>query len=139
MLRFNRVVCVLAVGALVGVAFGAVIKIKGLTPVGSGITESPDADGMAIVHYKEGKQLTEVNVAITDFMPETDYYIAVEPGIAGAPVTTNPSGNAHYHGEIGWDICAWEPQVCVYVWIDDDGSGLFTPGEKRAEGCTPCP
>jgi len=139
MFKFNRVVCALAVCAIVGVACGAAIKIKALTLTDLGMAESPEADGMAIMNYNQGNEQTEVTVAITDFMPDTFYYIAVEPGIGGAPVTTNSSGNANYHGVIGWDVCAWEPQVCVYVWIDGNGDMLFQEGEKRAAGCTPCP
>jgi len=138
MSRFHRIVWVLAVCACAGVAFGAAIKIKALTLTAVGEAESPEGDGMAIMNYNQGNEQTEVTVAITDFMPDTNYQISVDYGIYAAPVTTNASGNANYHGTITFDVCAYEPEVCVYVWIDD-GDMTRQDGEVRAYGCTACP
>ena len=104
MLRFNRLVLVLGICLCVGAALGAAIKIKGLTPVGLGVNENPEGDGMAILNYHQGNNQTEVTVAITDFIPETDYHITVFPGTDDAPVTTNPAGNANTHQVVDYDV-----------------------------------
>ena len=134
MFRFSRVVC-----ALVGASFGAAIKIKGLVLTDVGLAESPEGDGMAIMNYNQGNEQTEVTVAITDFLPDASYLISVDFGVYAAPMTTNASGNANFHGTVGFDVCAFEPQVCVYVWIDDNSNAVRDDLEIRASGCAPCP
>ena len=146
MFRFNRLALMLGVCAWVGIALGAAIKIKSLTPIGEGVAESPDGDGMAIMNYHQGNNATEITVAITDFLPNTDYFVTVNPGIIRASLPTNSSGNANTHESIDFDICKYEPEVCVFIWRDDDGDlerdadPWWEPGpEDRAYGCTPCP
>jgi len=139
MFRLNRLVWVVAVCMVVGAAYAAAVKVKGLTPVNDGVYESPDADGMAILNYHNGNNTTEITVAITDFVPDTDYHITVQPGIVDAPVVTNASGNANVHLPVFFDVCAIFQDVCVFVWRDDDSSGIRSLDEHRAEGCTPCP
>ena len=139
MFRFNRLVCVLAVCAVVGVAFGAAVKIKAITPVGEGVTENPNGDGMVIMNYHPGHNRTEITAAITDFLPDTDYKVDVIPGVTFS-VTTNPAGNANDHGALSFDICKYnEYGVTVVVWRDLDGNGFWEEGETRAEGFTTCP
>jgi hypothetical protein len=141
MFKFNRLVCMLAVCAVVGVAFGAALKIKAITPVGDGVTENPDGDGMVIMNYHPGHDQTEITAAITDFVPDRDYKVSVIPGLTFS-VTTNPAGNANDHGFFNGDICEYnEYGVTVVVWRDlnNDGFRALDLSEDRAEGFTPCP
>lgn len=138
MFRFSRIVVVLAVGAIVGVAFAKAIKVKAFDWVHE---ENPDGDGIAIANFHEGNNQTEITAAITDFLPDTDYMIAVRPGLDGAPVTTNAAGNANAHASPNFDICGFPGDVCFIVWRDLDGDTFRAPNgsENRAVGCVPCP
>lgn len=142
MFKFNRLVCVLLVCAVVAVAYGKAIKIKAISPVGLGVIENPDADGMAVLNYHQGNNSTESTVAITDFLPDTEYGITVVALGGGATtVTTNAAGNANWHAVFDRDICEFETEICVVVWLDDDepADGRDPDGsEDRAEGCAPC-
>ena len=146
MLRFNRVVCVLAVGLLVTVAFAKAIKIKEITPVAGTEEALNGADGMAIFNYHDGENnnsSTEVTVAITDFMPGKTYGAYVIPGGGvDLPEVANPAGNANFHGVFTFDLCIWnEVGLTVVIWRDLDENGVYTPGvdEDVAEGWTACP
>lgn len=148
MFRFNRWVCALAVCLAVGAVYAKAIKVKGLVPVGVGVTENPDADGMAIANYHQGNNQTEIQMAITGFQPNTTYHVAFDPGIGKAYVLTNSAGNASSHHFVHFDVCAWgRVEVCAYVFIDDDddpaeqgwGQRDADGSEDRAMGCTPCP
>ena len=135
MFKFNRLVCVLLVCSLVGVALAKAVKIKAFDWVH---VENPDGDGMAIANYHPGNTNTEITAAITDFLPNTDYYLAVEPGLSGAPVTTNVAGNATTHAFTGFDICI-TGGVTFTVWRDLNNDGLRQPEEDRAQGFQACP
>ena len=143
MFKFNRIVWVLALGVVVSMAYGAALKIKDLVPVGLGAIESPDADGMAIMNYHPGHTDTEVQIAVTDLLPNTDYRVAVVPGILGGYITTNVSGNGHYHGTISTDVCLFESEICVYIYVDEgpepNMQRAIDGSEDRLAGCVPCP
>jgi len=99
MFRFNRVVCALAVCVAVGAALGAAVKIKVLdTSMG---LEGPDADGMIILNYNQGQDETIVQLAITNFTPNTNYLFTLESAShclrPGGGVITNDQGHATLH------------------------------------------
>ncbi len=140
MFRFNRIVCVLFVCCIVGIAYGKAIKVTELVAVDN---ENPTADGMVILNYNQGQARTEIQIAITDFEPDTDYKILVSTIFGGviASVTTNPSGNAQAHRIAITDITD-NGNACadVKVFFDTSGNGDYDVGidELRAEG-TNCP
>ena len=140
MFRFNRLVCVLLVGSVAAVAYGKALKVTELVPVGA---ENATADGMAILNYNAGQSRTEVQVAITDFLPDREYMINVGTvyGHVSATVMTNASGNAHAHRIAATDITDGA-SVCAYVnvFFDADGDSWYSEGidELRASG-TSCP
>ena len=137
MFKFNRVVCGLLVCGCVGFAYAKAIKVVSLTPVGAGVTESPDADGMAILNYNVGQTRTEVQVTLTDFLPDTEYTVDVLT-IFGGPtlrMTTNARGNAQGHGVALTDITDnGNETATVTVYIDANGDFFPQDDEKRAVG-----
>ncbi len=136
MFRFNRVVCALLVCGCVGFAYAKAIKVVSLTPVGAGVTESPDADGMAILNYNVGQTRTEVQLTITDFLPNTEYTADVL-AIGGPSLrfTTNARGDGQGHSVAATDITD-NGNACAYVTIYIDTNNNFFPEEeeKRAVG-----
>ncbi len=136
MLKFNRVAAVVLMCTLVTATFGAAIKIKAFDWVHA---DNLDGDGMAIANYHQGNNRTEITAAITDFLPNTNYMIAVEPGLSGAPVTTNAAGNANAHAFTTFDICLFGGQVDFVIWQDDNGDFIRQVDEERATGSTLCP
>ncbi len=141
MLRFNRLVCVVAVCLVVGVAFGAAIKIKAITPYEGTEEAAMGGDGMAILNFNQGVNKTEVTVAITDFVPGAVYgaYLSNGGGVA-LPEIANSSGNANWHGSYISDLCNWQESITVYIWRDADGDLVpDLPDEAVAEGFAPCP
>ncbi len=148
MFRFNKWVCALAVCLAVGAVYAKAVKVKDIVPVGSGLIACPNGDGMAIANYNQGNGRTEIQIAITDFEPNTTYHLAFVPGLLKAYVLTNPAGNASSHHFVNFDVCGVGlSEVCAYVFIDDDDDPN-EPGwdqrdpdgsEDRAVGCTPCP
>jgi hypothetical protein len=107
------------------------VKIKAITPYNG---ESSDADGMAILNYHNGNNLTEVQVAITDFTPGVTYGVVVS-GVNdfgdrqrcfdySAAITANPAGNGAFHGTCpsGEGDLSADPIVIIYV---DDGDQRF--------------
>ena len=142
MLRFNRLVCVVAVCLVVGVAFGAAIKIRAITPYEGTEEALAGGDGMAILNYHPGNNKTEATVAITDFVPGATYGAYLNPGGGvNLPEVANPSGNANWHGTYNFDLCLWnEDGITVYIWRDANGNLLpDLPDEVVAEGFAPCP
>ena len=140
MFKFNRLVCVLLVGTCVGVAFAAAVKIKAFTPAGPGLIDNPDCDGMAILNYHPGNNATELQVAVTDFLPDTLYGLKLEAGgICGGfsnpeAFMTNVNGNGHYHHSAPYD-CTEAPVITIYIWDGEIGSEWdVTVGEIRAVG-----
>lgn len=142
MLRFNRVLCVILVCAGVGAAYAAVVKIKDLHPAGIGLIQNPNADGMAILHYKQQSGFTDVNVVITDFLPNTVYGVCLSPGgqVSGT-IETNESGNGHIHDDtFAGDITAGGcVTVTIFVGTLFEGDcDQMTPDQVRAVGSN-CP
>lgn len=137
MIRFNRVVCALVVCSLVAIAYGKAIKVTSLTAVGESTSECPNADGMAILNYNAGQARTEVQLAITDFLPNTEYTADVVT-IHGGPslrFTTNARGNGQGHAIASADITD-DGTACAEVTVYIDANNDFFPqdGEKRAVG-----
>ena len=94
---------------------------------------------MAIINFHQGNNQTEITIAVTDFVPNTDYYLGATPGLVGAPVTTNNSGNANAHAFTTFDPCLYTDQVDVTVWRDLNGDLIMQATEVRAEGVAFCP
>lgn len=137
MIRFNRMVCVLLVCGCVGLVYAKAIKVVSLDAVGAGIAESPNADGMAILNYNVGQTRTEVQVALTDFVPDTEYTVDVLT-IFGGPtfrITTNARGNGQGHAVAIQDITD-SGTACADVTVYIDANNDFFPqdDEKRATG-----
>ena len=75
MLSFKRVVCTVAVCAMVGAAFGGARKIKDFEVFAP---ESAAADGMAILNYVQGQDATIVQVILSGFEASTEYVVIVQ-------------------------------------------------------------
>lgn len=140
MFKFNRLVCVLLVGSVVAVAYGKALKVTELVPAGA---ENTTADGMAILNFNQGQSRTEVQVAITDFLADTEYMINVGTiyGTVSATVMTNASGNAHAHRIAASDITDGGSACAdVTVFFDENGDNWYSEeiDELRATG-TSCP
>ncbi|UCC29161.1 MAG: hypothetical protein JSU86_13275 [Phycisphaerales bacterium] len=136
MFRFNRLVCVLLVGTCVGVAFAAAVKIKAFTPEGvNGLAENPYCDGMAVLNHHPGNNATEVQVAVTDFLPDTVYGVMLEAGgFCGGfsnpeAFMTNANGNGHYHHSVPYD-CSQAPVITIYRW-DGDVNSIWDVSEDE--------
>lgn len=154
MFRVNRWMGVVALCLMVGVAVAA-IKVRDILPVGVGLIESPEGDGFAIfsVHPDaDNFPTTQVQIALTDYLPNTPYFITVLPGIPRAAVDTNAAGNGRFSGTIQFDVCnapGTTGEISIILWTDDDGSGtragFNTPDdpsddiEDRGFGIAVCP
>ncbi len=142
MLKFSRLVCVLAVCLIVGVAVGKAIKVKAITPYAGTEEAGTGGDGMAIFNYHPGNTETEATVAITDFVPGALYGTWVVPGgEVSLPGIANSSGNVNWHGSFQFDLCAWnENGITVYIWRDLDGDlqPADDGSEYVAEGWASC-
>ena len=145
MLRFSRVVCVLLVCAIAGIAVGKALKIKLIAPLSGTLEYNTDADGMAIFNYHDGANNnsdTEATVAITDFIPGETYGAWVIPGgDVNYPEVANPAGNANFHWSFDSDLCLWQTGITVKIWREQDGTyGRAADGsEDVAEGFVACP
>ena len=145
MFKFNRLVCVLLVCSLAGLALAKAIKIKEITPYAGTEEALAGADGMAIFNYHDGQNNnsnTEVTVAITDFIPGETYGAFVTPGGGvNVPEVANPAGNATFHGFYTFDLCLWnDVGITVVIWRDANENLLpDLPEEAVAEGFVPCP
>lgn len=136
MSRFNRLVCVLLVGSCVGVAFAAAVKIKAFTAEGvNGLAENPYCDGMAVLNHHAGNNSTEVQVAVTDFLPDTVYGVKLEAdGFCGGfsnpeAFMSNANGNGHYHHSVPYD-CTQAPVITIYRW-DGDVNSIWDVSEEE--------
>ncbi|MGB2984551.1 MAG: hypothetical protein WBE26_01600 [Phycisphaerae bacterium] len=143
MFKFNRLALVLAVCVCVGIALGAAIKIKDITPYAGTEEAATGGDGMAIFNYHPGNNETEATVAITDFVPGVRYGTWVIPGgEVNVRENANPAGNANWHGSFGFDLCLWNPDgITVIIWRDFDGNDerAVDGSEDVAEGWVACP
>jgi len=129
---------VLVIGLLAGGLYAKNLKIKAFAPAGPGVTENPNGDGMAHVHWKQHPTpRSEVKVHITDFLPNTTYGVQVDPGITDPQaITTNCSGNGHWSGEVSFNLSDYNPTIRIFRW---DGVistiSNVTFDELRAIGC----
>ena len=108
MLKFRRLLCVVLVCALVGVAYGAARKISSFAPQGS---EPATADGMAIFNFAQGtggpngtNGKTILNIMITGFTPFTTYDVEFRSPtqgswISGGVLVTDEDGDAKFKDE----------------------------------------
>lgn len=127
MLKFNRVVCALAVCACVGVAFGAV-RITNFD-----ISEpDPNADAMAILAYASGRDITNVQIMVSDFTPGAIYDVdlvdsAGERCFASFEAfVANSEGHGNAHLQFVGDVTT----CFVEIWRDLDK----TNEDRRARG-----
>lgn len=128
----------LVIGLLAGGLYAKNLKIKGLSPAGPGVTENPDADGMAHIHFKQNPEpRSEVKVHITDFLPNTTYGVQVDPGITDPlAITTNPAGNGHWSAEVSFDLSQFNPTIRIFRWDGNVSSiGQVSFDELRGIGC----
>jgi len=131
MFKFRRLLCVVLVCALVGVAYAGARKIKSFTT----FNEPPGADGMAILNIHDGTG-QEVQLILTDFTPDNEYLPVLWNGIDGPgnseynafhTMNTNGQGNGTWHQDIGV-LTPW-PCLRIYNVVGDQQADL------RAQGC----
>ena len=146
MLRFNRLVCVLLVGSLVGIVYAKAVKIKAFTPIGLGEVDNPDGDGMAILNANANG--TQVQVALTDFVENEEYLVNLDSAAVGRTtigvLSTNAVGNGTMHAHVGGaDVCSGGGPIDLTVFVDVDTDGVLDDGptdiEARAVGSVNCP
>ncbi|MEK6797348.1 MAG: hypothetical protein AABZ12_00115 [Planctomycetota bacterium] len=134
MRKLRHVACVLALCGLASFAYAKAVKVFAVTPYAP---EKATADGMAIANYNAGLGVTEVQVAITDFTPGSQYIVVVSGIGTGAVATiTNPSGNASGHTLAATDITGGGT-VCMTmeVWLDANWNFEIDAGDTlRASG-----
>ena len=104
MFKYSRLMWVVLLCVMVGVAFGAARKISSFTPVDG--FEGIEADGMAILNYSSGGGgKTIVQIIVSDFTPNTVYDVALLlpgelPLCAGDVLVTDDKGHGNAHFEI---------------------------------------
>ena len=77
MLNFKRIVCAVAVCAMVATAFGAARRIMAFERFDP---EPIAADGMAIINHAQGTNTTIAQVILSDFTPNQQYVVLVAGG-----------------------------------------------------------
>ena len=75
MLSFRRVVCVVAVCAMVSVVIAGAQKIRAFETMDP---EPAAADGMAIINHIQATDTTIVQVILSDFTPNQEYCVLVD-------------------------------------------------------------
>lgn len=138
MKRFTYVFATIGVCALATVVVSKQLKFKALTPVGPGITENPEGDGMVHIKFKEGpNSQSDISVHISNFLPSTTYGVQLDPGITDPlAITTNPAGNGQWSGSVSFDVTQFNPTVRIFRWdgvIATISNVSFD--ELRAIGC----
>jgi hypothetical protein len=140
MLKFNRVVCVLAIGLIVTAALGAAVKIKWFYTY----EPNPDADGMAMLNYVQGQDETIVQIVVSDFeayrdctLPEcadgTVAYTVKLVGSAagtctfGRSLVTNQHGHGTFHSTVPYPGDYSDADVEIYLGAELRAEG-FNPG-----------
>ncbi|MEK7731054.1 MAG: hypothetical protein AAB363_04280 [Planctomycetota bacterium] len=101
MFKFRRLLCVVLVCALVGVAYGAATKIKSFTTY----NEPDGADAMAIMNIADG-QAAIIQVMVNGFSPNTTYFVFFYDCLgseqdSGGFFTTDDHGNSTWHINYG--------------------------------------
>jgi hypothetical protein len=144
MFKFRRLLCVVLVCALVGVAYGAARKIRSFTPMGY---ELATADGMAIVNVANGGlnyPKTIFQVVLSGFTPNTLYDVGIVPyGASPYPdpigqldgvwkfngaLTTDENGNGTWHGETPTDHGSANIAIYLYDYEHNYPDVIPTPG-----------
>ena len=141
MFKFNRLVPVLLVCALAGVAYSKAGRVKVLTAAGAGLTENADVGGGVVMNYHDssGQQgaVTEIQVNVKGLGPDSTYGVQVQPGVTSPlAFTTNQNGHGHWHGFVGFDLVPENPVVRIFVYdgnINEIAHVSFD--ELRAIGC----
>ncbi len=121
MLKFNRVICALLVCACVGVAFGAVR----ITDFMISNEEGANPDAMAILAYASGRDITNVQIIVSDFTPNTLYDVDLVDSEGGrcfanfGVLFTNTEGHGNAHLKLNGDVTSCN----VEIWVDlDEGA-----------------
>lgn len=143
MLRYNRLMVLVAVCLVAGLAFAKAGKIKVLTAAGAGLVANPDASGGVVMNFHDSNgqygAVTEIQLQVKGLEPDTVYGAQVSPGVTDRfAFTTNASGNGHWHSFVTFDITQFNPTVRIFI---DDGSAdpfdwtHISFDELRAIGC----
>lgn len=130
------VVAIVAAAGAAGMA-GNTVRIKALTPISTGITENPDADGMVKVRFTPPDNV-EVHLHLHHFLPNTTYGLHMDFNQTGGPddgsfITTNAGGNAN----INFTMNGFLPtdNIIVVIFRDSDGDNSYSlVEEERAFG-----
>jgi hypothetical protein len=141
MLKMNRIVAAVAVIVCVGVVYGAAVKIRSLpcTLDGCLATENLNGDGFAIINANSAGS-TEIQVAITDFKPDTTYGVQVFDLAAFGctlvdAITTNVNGNGSGHIQCGDEPANPPVTVIIFIWDGDaERMAEVSAAEIRAQG-----
>lgn len=146
MLKFNRVICLLLVCTCIGVVYAKATKIFIFVNVNAGVDDNPDGDGVVIIKYSEVLLGTTVQISMSGFVPDTEYFVAMVPGFSSVAVSSNAAGNFQLRPVVQFDVIEENPNPCVIIWRDDDDDGnrahfvvdgvvsIFGP-EDRSFGC----
>ena len=114
MFRFNRVVCMLLVCSFVGIAYGAAVRITDFVISEDG----SNADAMAILTYAPGRDITNVQVIVSDFEPGRTYGMRLVcpdfPDCCGTVVTSS-SGNGNGHMGLVGDVSGCTVQIGFHL------------------------
>lgn len=108
----KRIAFVLVVCAVVGVAYGAAVKIRSFETYSP---ESLDADAMAILNYASGNDKTIVQIIMSDFTPGATYDLRLTDGVNERldfdAITTDEHGHATYHNEFSGDVSTFDVEL----------------------------
>ena len=74
MFRSRRLLSLLLVGALVGIAYGVTVKLK----VFENVAEPGEGDGMALMNYNQGQDETINQIILSGLLSDTAYVVVVE-------------------------------------------------------------
>lgn len=148
MLECNRLIVVVTVCAVAGVAYPKAGVIKVLTAAGAGLEANPDVDGGVVMNYHDSSgqygAVTEIQLQAKWLEPNTVYGVQVEPGVTDRfAFTTNANGHGHWHNFVTFDVTQFNPTIRIFL---DDGStnpfdwSHISYAELRAIGCPeePC-
>ncbi|MFM9996506.1 MAG: hypothetical protein ACKVU4_11995 [Phycisphaerales bacterium] len=139
--------CVLAYTALAAAcaagltSSGSTVRIRCFTPLGIGILENPNGDGLAKIAVNEAEGSIAAHIHFHKLMPNTQYSLAIDFFDGGNPVggvceflfTTNGGGNANIVQTFFPPIITDE--IVVSAFIDTDADDCLTAGlEERLVG-----
>lgn len=117
------------------------IRIRVFTPMGVGVLENPDGDGLAKIRLDEAEGSIDAHIHFHKLLPNTQYSLAIDFFEGGSPVggvceflfTTNAGGNANIIETFFPPILTNE--VVVTAFIDTDIDNCLTAGvEERLVG-----